>query len=82
MHSLTHLGPPIFGEIDDLPQCDGFAERFSCSGFPVDSWPRENYIIEWSEVMIFDIQVVNEYQEGYPPLLRLEVDICSAFEKS
>lgn len=82
MHSSTHLGSFISGEIDDLPQCDGFAERFSCSGFPVDSWPRENYIIEWSEVMIFDIQVVDEHQEGYPSLLRLEVDVCSAFEKS
>ena len=67
MHSLTHLGPPIFGEVDDLPQRDGFAESFSCPGFPVDSWPGGNYIIEWSEVVIFDIQVVDEHQEGYPP---------------
>ena len=73
MHSLTHLGPPIFGEIDDLPQCDGFAERFSCSGFPVDSRPRENYIIEWSEVIIFDIQVVDEYQEGTPHFCALRL---------
>ena len=33
MHSSKHLGPPIFGEVDDLPQCDGFAESFSCSSF-------------------------------------------------
>ena len=82
MHSSKHLGPPIFGEVDDLPQCDGFAESFSCPGFPVDSRPRENHIVERFEVMIFDIQVVVERQEGYPPLLRLEVDVCSAFEKS
>lgn len=67
MHSSTHLGPPIFGEVDDLPQRDGFAESFSCPGFPVDSWPRENHIVERFEVMIFDIQVVVERQEGYPP---------------
>ena len=62
MHSLTHLGPPIFGEVDNLPQRDGFTESFS-----VDSRPRENHIVERFEVMIFDIQVVVERQEGYPP---------------
>lgn len=67
MHSLTHLGPPIFGEVDNLPQRDGFTESFSCSSFPVDSRPRENHIVERFEVMIFDIQVVVERQEGYPP---------------
>ena len=73
MHSSKHLGPPIFGEVDDLPQCDGFAESFSCPGFPVDSWPRENHIVERFEVMIFDIQVVVERQEGYPPLCALRL---------
>lgn len=28
MHSSKHLGPSIFGEVDDLPQRDGFAESF------------------------------------------------------
>ena len=73
MHSSKHLGPSIFGEVDDLPQCDGFAESFSCSSFPVDSRPRENHIVERFEVMIFDIQVVVERQEGYPHFCALRL---------